>query len=100
MWKIALALFLLPFALALFKRFFDKFKLLQTVNKLELKIFEKFECFKKMGCNDQPIPKKFDNNPLLFFLYSREELERAIAEYSNLLNKIDNTITEYYFGRC
>jgi hypothetical protein len=96
MWKIALALFLLPFAVALFVRFSKRSRLCRTVNELELKIREKLQKLNVVAnylTNDYH--ERFDEIELKsfsFLSFSNKKIEEAIAGYESLLKDIDNTL--------
>ena len=100
MWKIALALFLLPFVVALFLRFFNKFKLRKITKGLELEVLKKLQELENIAHDDyvRYYRGEFNNiewNSLFFFLFSKEETEKAIAEYKSLLKGINFVIAVY-----
>jgi len=99
MWKIVLALFLLPIAAALFVRFFSKFKLWKIAKGLELEVLEKLRELENVAQDDYYVRYYYEEfvnvkwSPLFFF--SREEIEGAIAEYRSLLKGMDFVIAVY-----
>ncbi len=99
MWKIALALFLLPFAAALFVRFSKRSRLCRTVNELELKIEEKLQKlndvanYLKNDYNDRF--EEIELKSFSFLSFPNKKIEEAIADYESLLKDIDNTLLPF-----
>lgn len=101
MWKIALALFLLPFALALFIRFFRGFKLRKIAEGLKLEALKKLQELESITQDDYYVRYYYEEftkvewNSSCFFLLSEEKKRGVIAEYADLLKGIDFVIAVY-----